>query len=82
MVLFYDSQMSFNPLAIIFNQNKLIGPNYVDWKRNLDIVLIVKCYKHVLNEECPDLPNANAPRLERERYENGLKLIRWHIVIF
>ena len=30
---------TFNPLATILNQNKLVGSNYVDWKRNLDIVL-------------------------------------------
>ncbi|XP_019255051.1 PREDICTED: uncharacterized protein LOC109233626 [Nicotiana attenuata] len=32
----------FNPLNDILTQNKLEGPNYVDWKRNLDIVLIVE----------------------------------------
>ena len=58
---FYDSQMLSNPLTIILNQNKLIGPNYVDWKRNLDIVLTAKGYKYVLNEECPDLFAANVP---------------------
>ena len=31
---------SFSPLVTILNQNKLTGSNYVDWKRNLDIVLI------------------------------------------
>ena len=30
---------SFSPLVAILNQNKLTGSNYVDWKRNLDIVL-------------------------------------------
>ena len=74
--------MLFNPLAIILNQNKLTGPNYVNWKRNLDIVLIAEGYTYVLIEDCPYLLAANAPRLERERYENGLKLMRWHIAIF
>ncbi|KAL6334568.1 hypothetical protein AAG906_018907 [Vitis piasezkii] len=31
--------ISFNPLANILTQNKLEGPHYVDWKRNLDILL-------------------------------------------
>ena len=79
---FYDSQMLFNPLEIILNQNKLTRPNYVDWKRNLDIVLTVEAYKYVLTEECLDLSIANAPRFKRERYKNGLKLMRWHIAIF
>ena len=30
---------SFNPLSIILKENKLIGPNYIDWKRNLNLVL-------------------------------------------
>ncbi|KAL6346158.1 hypothetical protein AAG906_027888 [Vitis piasezkii] len=42
---------SFNPLANILTQNKLEGPNYVDWKRNLDIFLLEE-YKFVLNEVC------------------------------
>ena len=61
--------MSFNPLAISLNQNKLSGPNYVDWKKNLDIVLTAKEYKYILPKECPDLSTANAPRSETERYE-------------
>ena len=66
--LFYDSKMSFNLLAIILNQNKWTRHNYVDWKRNLDIVLTAKWYKYVLNEECSDLPAVNAPRQDVERF--------------
>ncbi|XP_016541856.1 uncharacterized protein LOC107842490 [Capsicum annuum] len=44
---------SFNPLTSILNQNKLEGPNYMDWKHNLDIVLTAKDFKFVLIEECP-----------------------------
>ncbi|XP_019242455.1 PREDICTED: uncharacterized protein LOC109222563 [Nicotiana attenuata] len=47
---------SFHPLTSILNQNKLEGPNYVDWKRNLDIVLTVEGYKFVITEECPEKP--------------------------
>ena len=31
--------MSYNPITLILTDNNLIGPTYVDWKRNLDIVL-------------------------------------------
>ena len=75
--------MSFNPLAIIINQNKLTRPNYVDWKRNLDIVLTTEEYKYILTEEYPDLPTANALSLERERYETWVKadkMTRWYIL--
>ncbi|XP_015158470.1 receptor-like protein 12 [Solanum tuberosum] len=51
--LFLRLTMShFNPLSSILNQNKLEGPNYVDWKRNLDIVLTYEDFKDVLVEEC------------------------------
>ena len=44
--------MAFNPLAVILKENKLIRPNYIDWKRNLDIVLTAEEYKFVLTEVC------------------------------
>ncbi|XP_019233294.1 PREDICTED: uncharacterized protein LOC109213910 [Nicotiana attenuata] len=47
---------SFNPLTSILNQNKLEGPNYIDWKRNLDIVLTAEGYKFVITDECPEKP--------------------------
>ncbi|XP_047950512.1 uncharacterized protein LOC125196156 [Salvia hispanica] len=48
--------MSLNPLSVILKENKLEGPNYVDWKRNLDIVLIADDYKFVLETDCPEKP--------------------------
>ena len=50
---------SFSHLAAILNQNKLTGPNYVDWKRNLDIVLIAEEHKYVLTQTCPDFPDSD-----------------------
>ena len=47
----------FNPISTILGQNKLEGSNYVDWRRNLDIVLTAEEYKFVLHEECPLKPN-------------------------
>ena len=61
--------MSFSQLEIIINQHKLIGSNYVDWKRNLNIVITVKGYKYVLTKKCPTFSTANAPRLKIERYK-------------
>ena len=40
---------SFSPLVAILNQNKLTESNYVDWKRNLDIVLTAEEHKCVLS---------------------------------
>ena len=60
---------SFSHLAAILNQNKLTGPNYVDWKRNLDIVLIAEEHKYVLTQTCPDFPDSDTPLDERNRYD-------------
>ncbi|XP_057962258.1 uncharacterized protein LOC131153822 [Malania oleifera] len=42
--------MTFNPLVVILKENKLVEPNYIDWERNLDIVLTAEEYKYVLTE--------------------------------
>ena len=60
---------SFSPLVSILNQNKLTRPNYVDWKRNLDIVLIAEEHKFVLSEPCTNFPALGAPSKERQRYD-------------
>ena len=60
---------SFSPLVTIFNQNKLTGSNYVDWKRNLDIVLTVKEHKYVLTQPCPNFPSLDAPLEEKQQYD-------------
>ena len=43
---------SFNPLSVILKENKLTGPNYIDWKCNLNLVLTVEGYKFVLTKIC------------------------------
>ena len=56
---------SFSPLVTILNQNKLIGCNYVDWKRNLHIVLIAGEHKYVLTQPCPSFPSLDGPLKEK-----------------
>ena len=76
--------MSFNPLAIMLKSNKLTRPNYVDCKRNLDIVLTTEGYKYVLTEKSSDLSAVNVPKLEREIYEMWVKadeMARYYILI-
>ena len=51
---------SFSPLVTILNQNKLTGSNYVDWKRNLDIVLIAEEHKYVLTQPYPSFSSLDA----------------------
>lgn len=57
---------SFSPLVTILNNNKLTGSNYIDWKRNLDIVLIAEEYKYVLTKPCPNFPSLGAPLEEKQ----------------
>ena len=51
---------AFSPLATILTLNKLTGNNYVEWKRNLDIVLTTEDHIYVLSTPCPPEPLANA----------------------
>ena len=59
---------SFNPLSIIIKENKLIGPNYIDWKHNLNLVLTMKGYKFVLTKVCPPTPDSVSSKEEDEAY--------------
>ena len=60
---------SFNPLAAILKENKLTGPNFISWKRNLDIVLASDDYKFVLTEPYPPVPNDETSELDTRYYE-------------
>ena len=64
---------SFSPLVTILNQNKLTRFNYVDWKRNLDIVLTAAEHKYVLTQPCPSFPSLDAPLEEKQRYDRWQK---------
>ena len=57
---------SFNPLSVILKENKLIGPNCIDWKRNLNLVLTAQEYKFVLTDVCPPPPGS-------ELFERGCR---------
>nr|XP_009762065.1 PREDICTED: uncharacterized protein LOC104214131 [Nicotiana sylvestris] len=74
---------SFNPLTLILNQNKLEGPNYVDWKKNLDIVLTAKGYKFVITEEFPEKPDEDATDDQVKAYDKWVKtyeMVRYYIL--
>ncbi|XP_028073556.1 uncharacterized protein LOC114275752 [Camellia sinensis] len=51
---------NFNPLSKILDDNRMTGPNYVDWKRNLTIVFTAEKLNHVLTIDPPVLPEADA----------------------
>ena len=64
---------SFNPLSVILKENKLTGPNYIDWKRNLNLVLTAEGYKFVLTEVCPPKPDSDSSKEEIENYQKWKK---------
>ena len=64
---------SFNPLSVILKENKLTGPNYINWKRNLNLVLTAEEYKFVLTYVCsPPLDN-NSLKEEVRSINIGIK---------
>ena len=64
---------SFNPLSLILKENKLTWPNYIDWKRNLNLVLTAEEYKFVLIDVCLPLPDSDSSKEEVEAYQKWRK---------
>ena len=58
--IFYTTIMSYNPINLILISNKLIRPNYVDWKRNVDITLTLEKLKWVTQEFASNTPNEHS----------------------
>ena len=44
---------SSNPLSIILENYRLTGPNFIDWLRNLKVILASKCILYVLEQSPP-----------------------------
>ncbi|XP_063946004.1 uncharacterized protein LOC135151474 [Daucus carota subsp. sativus] len=65
--------MGFNSQFTILKDNKLTGPNYIEWKRNLDIVLTAEEYKFCTYEPKPDQPAADAPKDKKDYYKRWIK---------
>ena len=59
---------SFNPLSVILKENKLIGPNYIDWKRNMNLVLTAEGYKYILTDFCPLESDSISSKEEDDTY--------------
>ena len=52
----------------ILEKEKLNGTNFLDWFRNLRIVLKQKRKAYVLDQPIPKEPAANAPRAQKDAY--------------
>ena len=64
---------SFNPLFVILKENKLAGPNYINWKRNLNLVLTAEEYKFVLTDVCLPTPSSDSSKEDVEAYQQWRK---------
>ncbi|KAG6506400.1 uncharacterized protein LOC121979488 [Zingiber officinale] len=60
---------SQNPLSVILDQNKLTGPNYSDWLRNLKIVPASERIAYTLDKTPPKEAPVNATPDELEKLE-------------
>ena len=60
---------AFSPLATILTQNKLTRNNFIDWKRNLNIVLTMEDHAYVLTTPCSKEPAAGATVAARREFE-------------
>ena len=56
-------------LRSILEKDKLTGTNFLDWFRNVRIVLTQERKLYVLENPIPEQPAANAPRAQRDAYE-------------
>ena len=59
----------FSPLTTILTQNKLTGNNYVEWKRNLDIMLTAEDHIYVISTPCPPKLLANTTAGVKREYD-------------
>lgn len=49
-ILFSRNMSSFSLQPAILKENKLTDPNFIEWKRNVDIVLRSEGYRYVITE--------------------------------
>ena len=52
----------------ILEKDKLNGTNFLDWYRNLRIVLKKERKEYILDQPIPEEPAANAPRAQKDAY--------------
>ena len=56
----------------ILEKDKLNGTNFLDWYRNLRIILKQERKEYILDQSIPDEPAANAPRAQKDAYSKYL----------
>ena len=61
-MLALEPSSTFNPLSVTLKEHKFTGPNYIDWKCNLDVMLTAEEHKFLLTEICPEQPSNEATK--------------------
>ena len=56
-------------LRSILDKEKLSGTNFLDWQRNLRIVLMQEQKEYVLDEEIPEAPNEEVTQAALNRWQ-------------
>ncbi|KAK8584181.1 hypothetical protein V6N13_109574 [Hibiscus sabdariffa] len=59
-------------LRSLLEKEKLNGINFLDWFRNLRIVLKQERKEYVIEEPVPDEPAANAPRADKDKFKKDM----------
>ena len=59
-------------LRSILEKDKLNGTNFLDWYRNLRIVLRNERKEYILDQPIPEEPAANTPRAQKDAYNKHL----------
>ena len=59
-------------LRSILEKDKLNGTNFLDWYRNLRIVLKQKRKEYILDQPVPDEPAANTLKAQKDAYSKHL----------
>ena len=65
----YNNNNSTMSLRSVLEKDKLTGTNFLDWFRNLRIVLKQERKLYALDEPLPEEPAENVPRAENNAYE-------------
>lgn len=67
------SDMSITPLVSTLTSKPLTGPNYLEWKRTLDYILVAEEYSFVLTTPCPAEPTARSNEVQRDAHKRWIK---------
>ena len=58
------------PIFSLLATKKLTDDNFAEWKKNMNIILVLDNLKFFLTEEYPPQPAANANKSQKDSYDN------------